>query len=197
MIKDEHLMTYRYTTALTESDLFDTTDNLIQQGDDGPRRRQRRPHEQRHGWYITLGAGEKVDGPATTLSGATFFGTNTPADGDTTVASETSERPGLCHQLPFRGAVIHLDGNVGDPLNLDDRSQVIPGGGYPPAPVALQVDVDGQPYQGVAFGPTDLSTVRCGLRAPLPPVVVSGHRQLTGSTLGFCDSSSAASRTCR
>ncbi len=38
MIKDEHLKTYRYTTALTEADLFDTTNNLIQQGDDGPSR---------------------------------------------------------------------------------------------------------------------------------------------------------------
>ncbi len=92
------------------------------------------------------------------------------------------------------GAVIHLDGNLGDPLNLDDRSLVIPGGGFPPAPVALQVDIDGKPYQGVAFGPTDLPASGRGLRAPLSPVVVPGHRQLTGSTLGYCDSATAVTR---
>ena len=32
MLKDEHLRTYRYTTPLPEGDLYDTTDNLIQQG---------------------------------------------------------------------------------------------------------------------------------------------------------------------
>ena len=31
------------------------------------------------GWYIVLGAGEKVDGESTTLSMTTYFGTNTPA----------------------------------------------------------------------------------------------------------------------
>jgi len=153
MIKDEHLLTYRYTTALTESDLFDTTDNLIQQGDDDEKVEATTDMNNADGWYITLGAGEKVDGPATTLSGATFFGTNTPFDGDNSCVGNLGTAKAYAISYLSGGAVIHLDGNVGDPLNLDDRSQVIPGGGYPPAPVALQVDVDGQPYQGVAFGP--------------------------------------------
>ena len=154
MIKDEHVMTHRYTTPLTESDLFDTTDNLIQQGNDSQVAAARVSLNAADGWYITLGTGEKVDGTSTTLSGATFFGTNTPSDGNgnACVANLGTAKTYAVSYLDG-GAVIHLDGNLGDALNLDDRSLIIPGGGFPPPPVALQVDIDGSPYQGVAFGP--------------------------------------------
>jgi len=154
MIKDDHVMTYRYTTALTESDLFDTTDNMIQQGTANQRAQATVDMNNARGWFITLGNGEKVDGPSTTLSGATFFGTNTPADGSSNscVANLGTARSYAISYLNG-GAVIHLDGNLGGPLDATDRSQVIAGGGFPPPPVALQVDIDGTPYQGVAFGP--------------------------------------------
>jgi len=154
MLKDDHARTYRYTTALTESNLFDTTDNLIQEGTDEERTAATVAMNDARGWFITLGNGEKVDGPATTLSGATFFGTNTPSDGNgnSCVANLGTAKTYAVSYLTG-GAVIHLDGNLGDALNSDDRSMIIPGGGYPPAPVALQVDIDGESYQGVAFGP--------------------------------------------
>lgn len=154
MLKDDHSKTYRYTTALTESDLFDTTNNLIQQGTEAQQTAATVSMNNAKGWYITLGSGEKVDGPSTTLSGATFFGTNTPSDGNNNscVANLGTAKTYAVSYLTG-GAVIHLDGNLGDPLNLDDRSIVIPGGGFPPPPVALQVDINGEPYQGVAFGP--------------------------------------------
>ncbi len=154
MLKDDHLRTFRYTTPLTHSDLFDTTDNLIQQGTDSQRAAATVALNNAKGWYITLGTGEKVDGPSTTLSGATFFGTNTPSDGNenSCVANLGTAKTYAVSYLTGE-AVIHLDGNLGDALNLDDRSLIIPGGGFPPPPVALQVDIDGEPYQGVAFGP--------------------------------------------
>ena len=154
MLKDDHQRTYRYTTALTESDLFDTTDNLIQQGTTSEQAAATVALNNAKGWFITLGTGEKVDGPSTTLSGATFFGTNTPSDGNgnSCVANLGTAKTYAVSYLTG-GAVIHLDGNLGDELNLDDRSLIIPGGGFPPAPVALQVDIQGESYQGVAFGP--------------------------------------------
>jgi type IV pilus assembly protein PilY1 len=154
MIKDDHMKTYRYASALTEGNLFDTTANLIQQGDATQQAAAAVSLTSASGWYITLRAGEKVDGPATTLSGATFFGTNTPADSNSSscIGNLGTARTYAVNYLNA-GSVIHLDGNLGDPLNLDDRSVVIPGGGFPPAPVALQVDIDGEPQQGVAFGP--------------------------------------------
>jgi type IV pilus assembly protein PilY1 len=154
MLKDEHLMTHRYGTPLTEADLYDTTNNLIQQGTTAEKNAAQVSLNAADGWYITLGTGEKVDGTSTTLSGASFFGTNTPSDGNgnSCVANLGTARTYAVSYLNG-GAVIHLDGNLGDSLNLDDRSLVIPGGGFPPPPVALQVDVDGKPYQGVAFGP--------------------------------------------
>jgi len=154
MIKDEHARTYRYTTYKTESDLYDTTANLIQEGSSTQKTAAQTAMNNAIGWYITLGSGEKVDGPATTLSGATFFGTNTPSDGNgnSCVANLGTAKTYAVNYLNG-GAVIHLDGNVGDPLDSTDRSQVIIGGGFPPPPVALQVDINGQSYQGVAFGP--------------------------------------------
>ena len=154
MLKDEHLKTHRYTSPLVHGNLFDTTDNLIQQGTTAQQAAAVVSLNNAKGWYIELGEGEKVDGPSTTLSGATFFGTNTPADPDSRVCiGNLGTARTYAVDYLTAGAVIHLDGNLGDPLNLDDRSIVIPGGGFPPAPVALQVDVDGQPQQGVAFGP--------------------------------------------
>jgi type IV pilus assembly protein PilY1 len=163
MLKDEHSRMYRYTTPLTESDLFDTTNNLIQQGTAEQQAAATVSLNNARGWYITLAAGEKVDGPSTTLSGATFFGTNTPADGDenSCVANLGTARTYAVNYLTG-GAVIHLDGNLGDALNADDRSQVIPGGGFPPPPVALQVDIGGTSYQGVAFGPNILQPSGAG-----------------------------------
>lgn len=153
MLKDDHSRTYRYTTALTEGDLFDTTDNLIQQGTVDQQAAATVQLNNAKGWYITLGSGEKVVGPSTTLSGATFFGTNTPGGNDNVCVANLGTAKAYAINYLTGGAVIHFDGNLGDPLNLDDRSQVIPGGGFPPPPVALQVDIDGTSYQGVAIGP--------------------------------------------
>ncbi len=130
MIKDEHLLTHRYTTPLSEGDLYDTTNNLIQQGTADEQTAATVSLAGANGWYITLGTGEKVDGPSTTLSGATFFGTNTPYDGtdDSCIANLGTARIYAVNYLTA-GAVIHLDGNLGDALTSDDRSITVAGGG--------------------------------------------------------------------
>jgi type IV pilus assembly protein PilY1 len=154
MIKDQHLKGYRYTSPLTEDDLFDTTDNLIQQGTADEQAAALTALGSASGWYITLGVGEKVDGPATTLSGATFFGTNTPEDGNqnSCVGNLGTARTYAVNYLTG-GAIKDFYQDGSGLLDSNDRSQVIPGGGFPPAPVALQVTIDGKSYQGVAFGP--------------------------------------------
>ena len=62
---------------------------------------------------------------------------------------------------------------------------VITGGGFPPPPVALQVDVDGQPHQGVAFGPQIFQPAGRGFRTPLSRMVVPAHRQLNAAGPGL------------
>jgi type IV pilus assembly protein PilY1 len=155
MLKDQHLKTYRYTTALAESDLFDTTTNLIQQGDAGQQATATASLSAANGWYITLAAGEKVDGPATTLSGATFFGTNTPEDGtgNTCVANLGTAKTYAVNYLNGGAIKDWYNDGLATTLTRNDRALVITGGGFPPAPVALQVDIGGTSYQGVAFGP--------------------------------------------
>ena len=163
MIKDEHAKNHRYTSALTERDLYDATENLIQDGDTTQRSEAVTSLTNSKGWYITLLEGEKVVGPSTTLSGATFFGTNTPntGDGNSCVANLGTARTYAVSYLDASAIVDLYGANNGQnngtiELGAADRSQVIPGGGFPPAPVALQVDVNNgsntQSYQGVAFG---------------------------------------------
>ena len=163
MLKDEHAMTHRYTTPLTEPDLYDATDNLIQDGDSTERAAAAASLASASGWYITLQSGEKVVGPSTTLSGATFFGTNAPDPdySDSCVANLGIAKTYAVSYLDASALVDFYGNNNGQngtaTLGIADRSQVIVGGGFPPPPVALQVDVDDgtgvRSYQGVAFGP--------------------------------------------
>jgi type IV pilus assembly protein PilY1 len=90
-----------------------------------------------------------VDGPSTTLSGTTFFGTNTPTSDP---ANSCTGNLGIAktYAVSFidASATIRRDGV----LDAADRAQIIPGGGFPPPPVALQIEIDGKFYQAVAFG---------------------------------------------
>ena len=151
MIRDFIGKDARWTTPLTESSLYNATSNLIQDGTTAQKAQAGGDLAAASGWYIVLGTGEKVDGEATTLSGTTFFGTNTPADNTTDICiSNLGTAKAYAISYINASATTNFNGTAG--LDVGDRSQVIPGGGFPPPGVALQVVIDGQTYQAVAFG---------------------------------------------
>jgi type IV pilus assembly protein PilY1 len=148
MIKDQQAKNYVWPAPLTEADLYDATDNLVQDGTAAEQSAARVALAGTQGWYIRLGEGEKVVGPSTTLSGTTFFGTNTPIGEDDAACGDPGTARNYAVSFKDATATIRRDGV----LDASDRSAIIPGGGLPPAPVALQVEIDGQIYQAVAFG---------------------------------------------
>ena len=97
------------------------------------------------GWYITLGAGEKVVGNALSLAGTTFFNTNQPSAsaGGGTCGSNL----GVARQYQvstFDATATQADGV---------RSDILAGGGYPPSPVHAIVTLNGKPVEVVLTGP--------------------------------------------
>jgi type IV pilus assembly protein PilY1 len=150
MIKDKPAKTYEWEAPLKESDLYDATANLVQVGDDTQKAAATAALGAKGGWYIRLGTGEKVVGPSTSLSGTTFFGTNTPNLGVTDACIPTGIA--RIYAVSLIDASATIDRNSDKVITTAERSQTIPGGGFPPPPTALQLEIDGQLYQAVAFG---------------------------------------------
>lgn len=118
--------------ACAETDLVDVTLN---------------PHQDtplpsgKMGWYITLAAGEKVVGNPLTVLGTTFFGTNKPTPPASGVCTSNLGEARL-YSVGFETGNATRDLNADDSLTDNDRSQVIPGGGYLPSPVYAPVSID-------------------------------------------------------
>lgn len=96
-----------------------------------------------HGWYLTLGTGEKVVGNAISVAGTAFFGTNQP----------TPPAPGVCssnlgmarlYAVGIEAGAARIDTNADGVLTTADRSEEVKGGGFPPTPVYSPVCVDGK-----------------------------------------------------
>jgi type IV pilus assembly protein PilY1 len=126
--------------TISESDLVDqtTSQNPVPVG--------------KKGWFITLGSGEKtVGGNAVTLAGTTFFVTNQPAP----------PAPGTCasnlgiarlYQIHYEDAAAVNDVVADGNLNLEDRAEILAGGGFQPPPTPVAVDIDGTIREGVVVG---------------------------------------------
>lgn len=148
MIKDRNTgFTYSGGT-ITESDLYDTTTNLLQTGSAAQITAATAALTAAKGWYITLLTGEKVVSSSVTLGGATFFNTNQP----------TPPTPGVCtgnlgiareYTVNFQtgGAIIPFNG-----LAATSRFVVHAGGGYQPSPVAAIVNIGGKLQQVLISG---------------------------------------------
>ena len=68
-------------STITEADLFDATENLIQEGNDEQRSSERATLTSKRGWFIELGeTGEKNVSRSVTLHGVVFFTTFVPPD---------------------------------------------------------------------------------------------------------------------
>ena len=145
--------------TILEADLFDATTNCIQNaagctgsGDETSVAFAEAQLVAKDGWFITLGAGEKLVGNAVTLNNITFFNTNQPSAAST---------PGVCtsnlgiarqYQVNYDNATAFQDKNLDGSLTAADRSTIHPGGGYLPSPVPVVVEIDGNIYEGVLSG---------------------------------------------
>ncbi len=149
---------------LTESALYDATANLIQDGNDTEQQVARAALNGANGWYITLGSGEKVVGNAVTLSGTTFFNTSQPSPSEAGVCSSnlgTARNYAVSYEDAT--ATTELNGIAG--LTVADRSSEHAGGGFPPSPVPVIVDIDGKKHQAVVSGTKVMSPPQLKLEA--------------------------------
>jgi type IV pilus assembly protein PilY1 len=156
MIKDSHALTARPASVITEANLFDATSDAIQVGTAAQQTAAATALASASGWYVTLGTGEKVVTPSITLAGSTVFGTNLP---ESTLPNTASCSAGLgearIYTVNFKNAASVLDNaNADGVLGAADRYSTVPGGGLPPPPVAISVEIDGKFYEGVGVGPT-------------------------------------------
>ena len=104
------------------------------------------------GWFITLGAGEKVVGNAISIAGTTFFNTNQPsatAGGGTCGSNLGVARQ---YQVGTVDATASSDLNAVGGLTGADRSLIHAGGGYLPSPVHVVVMLGGKPVEAVISG---------------------------------------------
>ena len=104
------------------------------------------------GWFITLGAGEKVVGNAISIGGTTFFNTNQPdetAGGGTCGSNLGVARQ---YQVATADATSTSDLNAVGGLTGADRSLIHAGGGYLPSPVHVVVMLGGKPVEAVISG---------------------------------------------
>lgn len=145
-------------SEINESDLFDATDNLIQVGTDSEQATAESELANARGWMLTLNAGgsnsgEKVVSSSVTLGGAVFFNTNEPPD--TSVSTNDCEQNlGVArfYEVNFETGAAILENNSVEGLQTEDRYSEAAGGGFPPSPVPVIVEIDGKKYQSVISG---------------------------------------------
>ena len=164
MLKDTNLGVTSTDLNIVEGELYDASANLIQDGTTAERAAAEVGLTSARGWYIQLGAGEKVVGNAITLAGTTYFGTNRPTPAAVGVCKPNLGEARL-YALSYENASATLENNAVIGLTMGDRSRVRPGGGYPPSFVPISVSLNGKIYQGVISGTQVLTApVQAGKR---------------------------------
>lgn len=131
----------------TDGELYDVTNNCVQEACSGTTDAEKTAAKAAQlalltaadGWYITMGAGEKIIGNAVALNGVVFFNTNQPSQ---TADASCVGNLGIARQYE----VAMANGGAPDPLKLGtktkaDRSSIHAGGGYLPSPVHVVVQV--------------------------------------------------------
>lgn len=132
-------------TTLTEADLFDTTDNLIQQGEDeSDKSDAAEALSTSDGWFIRLErGGEKVLSTSQTINNEVFITTYepTPSDNPCTPAAGTSR---LYHISAADGRAVRnyytADGRDENNLTAGDREKELSTIGLPPDAQRMRVD---------------------------------------------------------
>lgn len=129
-------------TKLTESNLYDTTDNLIGQGTDEEITTAQQALAAAQGWYIRLTrAGEKVLSTSQTVNGQTFITTYEPTPNNN-ACLPSSGQSRLYHIYVRDGKpVVNYDGlGEDDELTSTDREVQLWTLGLPPDPQRMRVD---------------------------------------------------------
>jgi Tfp pilus tip-associated adhesin PilY1 len=161
MIKDQGIGTTAVISNLDEDDLFDATSNCIQDSsscagvvgeDEENSAIAAAALITEDGWFIKLGAGEKVVGNAVTLNSLTFFNTNQPSDSVDASACASDLGIARQYQVLYTNATVIADKNADGSTTAADRGVVKPGGGYLPSPVPVVVEIDGVIHEGVISG---------------------------------------------
>lgn len=131
-------------TAITEDDLYDATDNLIQQGNETEKAGAAEALSTSKGWYIRLERdGEKVLSTSQTINNEVFITTYepTPSENPCTPAAGTSR---LYHLSVVDGRAIEnyftYDNREPDDLTQEDREVELSTIGLPPDPQRMRVD---------------------------------------------------------
>jgi type IV pilus assembly protein PilY1 len=161
------------SATLTESDLVDVTDDLIQLGTDTEKEDVKLALKAAKGWYIRLeNSGEKVVASPRVYGGVVYFTTYTPSDGtggdpEDPCAVSTVRGVGRMYAVDYAtgASVLELsdatetDGN-GDTVELGkkDRSVAI-GTAIPSAPVIAILSGGARIFIGVEGGIASLPTV--------------------------------------
>ena len=141
-------------TAITETDLYDTTANLIQTGTTTQIATAKATLLAAKGWYVTLGVGEKTSGGSSTIAGTTFFGTTQPKVGG---SADCSANIGTArtYAMNFKDASATFNFDATNPAyTAADRVKVMENGGYLPTPTPIVVQVGDKRRLAVCFGPT-------------------------------------------
>lgn len=105
-----------------------------------------------NGWYLTLGAGEKVVGNVVSLAGTTYFNTNQPSASASIGTCGGNLGVARQYQVNTVDATATADLNYINGLTTADRSLIQPGGGYLPSPVHVVVTLNGKPVEAVISG---------------------------------------------
>ncbi len=143
---------------LTQAALYDATADLVRLGTAAEMATAREAMisgaagNVYQGWYITLEAGEKVVGGATSSAGYVYFGTNKPKT--VSAACSTNLGEARLYQVGIKDAGAAPPDPYTHPPSAAERYQVIPGGGLPPTPVPVSVVIDGEFKEGVLSGTT-------------------------------------------
>jgi type IV pilus assembly protein PilY1 len=104
-----------------------------------------------NGWYLTFLSGEKLVSSPLTVFGTVIFSTNrpTPSTSGTTCGNLGEAR---LYQVAFGNAGATQDTNADGVVNVFDRYQVVPGGGFLPSAVYSPVEVGGRRREVVCVG---------------------------------------------
>lgn len=137
-------------STIIETDLYDTTSNLIQAGTAGQKTAAQTAMDAAKGWYITLASGEKVVGNSTAVNGSVFFGTNQPVSPAAGVC--TNLGTARLYTIDYLNGSATLDNDNSNTLTTSDRSTTVPGGGFPPSPVPATIVINDKPVQIVISG---------------------------------------------
>ena len=174
---------------LTESDLVDVTDNLIQLGTAEEKEIVQNNLDAGKGWFIRLqNTGEKVVSTPVVFGGVVYFTTYTPdpnggaVDPTDPCAGTTAKGVGRLYALDYKtgasahnwNSVVEIDQETGDPTDLGktDRTKII-GYSMPSPPIIAILESGPKLYIGIEGGVEDEDPI------PVPDLNILYWRQIT------------------